>query len=92
VMMETLLGLVNEGMVQFAMVENPESTILAMLGMMPSAMPCERYSGSKPSMHIATVGLEGSLYVRPWSSNSDRDSANLVLVCACGAGWGGQGR
>jgi hypothetical protein len=37
-----------------------------MLGRMPSSIPASRYSGSKPSMQITTVGRWGKLYVRPW--------------------------
>ena len=64
-MIETLLGFVKDGIAHFAVVWKPYLTKFSMCGMIPSAMPRSRYSGSNPSMQTTTVGVLGRLYVLP---------------------------
>ena len=59
-MIETLLGLVNDGIQLLATMKNPPLLIEARFGMMPSTIPRFKYSGSKPSTHTTTVGVRGS--------------------------------
>ena len=53
---ETLLGLVNEGIADLAVVWKPLSMNDLSVGRVPSAIPCWRYSGSNPSTQTTTVG------------------------------------
>lgn len=57
--METLLGLVKDGMHEFAVAWKPCWTNCARVGIMPSEIPWVRYSGSKPSTQMMAVGSLG---------------------------------
>ena len=59
VMMETLLGFVNEGMALCAVVWKPFEMNDWRVGRMPDLMPLSRYSGSNPSTQTTTVGFLG---------------------------------
>lgn len=60
VMIETLLGLVNESMQLFPVAWNPFFRKLANVGSRSLSSPDWRYSRSKPSTHTTTVGCLGS--------------------------------
>jgi hypothetical protein len=74
VMIDTLFGLVNEGMQPRAVAWNPESRNFLKVGRRPLSMPDFRYSGSKPSIQITTMGWVGRLYSFKCRVNFDRES------------------
>ena len=75
VIIETLLVFEKAGMAHFGVAAKAVCTKLAIFGSVPFETPCSRYSGSKPSTQMTTVGRSGSLYVLQCSSKLDRDSA-----------------
>jgi hypothetical protein len=71
--MDTLFGLVKEGMQLLAVAWKPYSVKDRVLESL--WIPEERYSWSKPSTQTTVAGLEGRVYCPPWSVNDCRDSA-----------------
>lgn len=61
-MIDTLFGLVNEGMQLLAVAWNPLSRNFLKVGRRPLSIPDFKYSGSKPSTQITTVGCVGRVY------------------------------
>jgi hypothetical protein len=55
-MIDTLFGLVKEGMQLLAVEWNPQSTNFLNVGNKPLSKADSRYFGSNPSMHMTTVG------------------------------------
>lgn len=73
-MMDTLFGLVKEGMALFAVTWKPFCMNDCRVGRMPDLMPSCRYSGSNPSTHTTTVGCLGTTYSLEWRVNWDCES------------------
>src|SRR5580658_10148921 len=68
VTIETLFGLVKVGIAASAAPSQPSCAKPAIVGRMPSLMPCSTYAGSNPSTQITTTGRSGTRYRRPFSS------------------------
>lgn len=76
-MIDTLFGLVNEGMQLLEVVWNPLSRNFLKVGRRPLSIPDFKYSGSKPSTQITTVGCIGRRYSFECRVNFDRESRSV---------------